>query len=68
MGFAGRLDLVQGDLELFAFSQGRQSLPDGTPDIQPLLRVRAVAAGADVLVAGSAIFNDRERVITAMER
>ena len=28
------------DLELFAFSQGRQSLPDGTPDIQPLLRVR----------------------------
>jgi hypothetical protein len=27
MGFAGRLDLVQGDLELFAFSQGRQSLP-----------------------------------------
>jgi ribulose-phosphate 3-epimerase len=28
----------------------------------------AVDAGADVLVAGSAIFNDRERVITAMER
>jgi ribulose-phosphate 3-epimerase len=28
----------------------------------------AVAAGADVLVAGSAIFNDSERVIAAMER
>jgi len=28
----------------------------------------AVAAGANVLVAGSAIFNDTERVATAMER
>ena len=28
----------------------------------------AVAAGADVLVAGSAVFNDSERVTTAMER
>ena len=28
----------------------------------------AVGAGADVLVAGSAIFNDREGVIAAMER
>jgi ribulose-phosphate 3-epimerase len=28
----------------------------------------AVAAGADVLVAGWAIFNDSERVIAAMER
>jgi ribulose-phosphate 3-epimerase len=28
----------------------------------------AVAAGADVLVAGSAIFNDGESVIAAMER
>jgi len=28
----------------------------------------AVAAGANVLVAGSAIFNDSERVTTAMER
>jgi ribulose-phosphate 3-epimerase len=28
----------------------------------------AVDAGADVLVAGSAIFNDRERVTAAMER
>jgi ribulose-phosphate 3-epimerase len=29
---------------------------------------RAVAAGADVLVAGSAIFNDGESVATAMQR
>jgi ribulose-phosphate 3-epimerase len=28
----------------------------------------AVAAGADLLVAGSAIFNDGESVIAAMER
>ena len=28
----------------------------------------AVAAGADVLVAGSAIFNDSESVTAAMER
>jgi len=28
----------------------------------------AVAAGADVLVAGSAIFNDSEGVVAAMQR